>query len=543
MEVFSTILILVFLVSMSGILTKLVPFQAPLPLIQILMGCILAGFHIYEEDFEPELFLLLFIPPLLFDDGRKTAINDFVHNAREIVSLALVLVLITIIALGFILYKLLPDIPLPVAMALAAVLSPTDAVALSGIVSKGRIAKDKMEIIEGEAMMNDASGLVGLKFAIAIGLGTMVFNVWSISVAFIFSAVGGLIVGALVTWVYIVILTKINKITNSDAAIQIVLLFILPFAVYLIAEHMLHTSGILAAVSAGMTVRYSGVMKKAPLTTRFQSESAWTMLTFVFNGVVFTLLGLQLPKILVQTLDANRNDHNISMFSLILIVVGAYIALMVTRYLWLYIMKIIPKPFFMKKPLAFRLYTQRDLLISTFAGVRGAITLAGVLSIPYSIYPSGHYELVFIAMGVILLSLITSVLILPILLRGSVIIENKAIIDEMNRVKGSMAEGAITSVEKMQSALLGEHNNQLDTEIINEVGARVIASLRRRTGFKNLEEKSLKTENLEKRMRLVAIGSERASLYKLKASKEISEDAFDRLLDDLDIYEQFLMDG
>lgn len=542
MEVFSTILILIFLVSMSGIVVKLFPFQIPLPLIQILLGCILAAFHIYEEAFEPELFLLLFIPPLLFDDGRKTALPDFVHNAREIVSLALVLVLITIIALGFILYKVLPDISLPVAMALAAVLSPTDAVALGGIVGKGRIAKDKMEIIEGEALMNDASGLVGLKFAVAIGLGTMVFNVWTISVAFFISAVGGLIVGAFVTWIYILLLRKINKITNNDAAIQIVLLFILPFAVYLIAEHLLDASGILAAVSAGMTVRYSGVMKKAPLITRFQSESAWSMLTFVFNGVVFTLLGLQLPKILMQTLEANENDHTISMLSLSLIVIGVYIALMATRYLWLYVMKATPELFFFKKALAFKQYTQRDLVISTFAGVRGAITLAGVLSIPYSIFPTGNYELVFIAMGVILLSLIVAAILLPILLRGTVIIENRAVEDEINRVKGSMAEKAITSVEKLQNTLLEEQNNQLDSEIIHEVGARVIGSLRRRTGLKDLEEKALESENLEKRMRLVAIGSERAFLYKIKANKEITEDAFDRLLDDLDMYERVLIE-
>lgn len=541
MEVFSTILILVFLVSMSGIVAKLFPFQIPLPLVQILLGCILAAFHVYEEDFEPELFLLLFIPPLLFDDGRKTALNDFVHNAREIVSLALVLVLITIVALGFILYKVLPDVPLPVAMALAAVLSPTDAVALGGIVGKGRIPKDKMEIIEGEAMMNDASGLVGLKFAVAIGLGTMIFNVWNISVAFIISAAGGLIIGAFVTWVYILLLRKINKITNNDSAIQIVLLFILPFAVYLIAEH-LQASGILAAVSAGMTVRYSGVMRKASLVTRFQSESAWSMLTFVFNGVIFTLLGLQLPKILTQTLAENENDNSISMLSLTFIIIGIYFALMLTRYLWLYLMKILPEPAFIKKPLAFKNYTQRDLLISTFAGVRGAITLAGVLSIPLSIYPTGHYELVFIAMGVILLSLIVSVIILPILLQGTVIIENTAAKAEVLHAKSAMAENAIVSVERLQNALLEEHANHLDTEIINEIGARVISSLRRQTKLKNQEEKAIEAENLEKRMRLVAVGSERASLYKMKANKEISDEVFDRLLDDLDIYERFLMD-
>lgn len=542
MELFSTILILILLVSISGIFVKLFPFQIPLPLMQILLGCILAAFHVYEEEFDPQLFLVLFIPPLLFDDGRKTAIKDFVHNVREIVGLALVLVIITVVALGYILHWILPNVSLPAAMALAAVLSPTDAVALSGIVGKGRIEKSKMEIIEGEALMNDASGLVSLKFAVAIAIGTMEFDILNISVAFFVSALGGLAVGAIFTWIYIVVLRKINKLTNNDSAIQIVLLFLLPFAVYLIAEHFLHASGILAAVSAGMTVKQSGILRNAPLTTRLQSESTWSMLTFVFNGVIFTLLGLQLPTIITDTYITNQTDHSIELWQLVLVVFFVFAVLMATRFLWLWVMKHLPTlPFGVKRPLAFKSYTTRDLLISTFAGVRGAITLAGVLSIPISAaHIPGRYELVFIATGVILVSLITAVLILPILLKGKVILDNNTINNESLYAKGYMAEEAIASLEKMQNSLLSDTSDGIDTDIVNEVGSRVIGSLRRRTGLKDLEQKSLEAEKLERRLRLVAIGSERAALYQLKIRNEVSEEVFERLSTDLDIYEALL---
>ncbi|OCG26674.1 Na+/H+ antiporter [Gilliamella sp. wkB108] len=539
MELFSIILLLVLIVSLSGVFIKMLPIQIPLPLMQILLGCILAAFGIYVK-FDPELFLVLFIPPLLFADGRKTSVKDFVYNVREIVGLALVLVVITVVALGYLLYWMLPkEIELAPALALAAVLSPTDAVALSGIVGKGRIDKQKMEIIEGEALMNDASGLVSLKFAILIAIGSLQFDLLQISLSFVIVAIGGLAIGVLFTWLYARILRKINQLTHNDAAIQIVLLFLLPFAAYLIAEEC-HCSGILAAVSAGMTVNHSGMMRNAPLTARLQSDSTWSMLTFVFNGFVFILLGIQLPSILTSTFAENQTDSSIEVWQLGLIVVFVFIVLMGTRFAWLWTMKQMPAlPFGTKRPLAFKAYTTRDLFVSTFAGVRGAITLAGVLSIPMTI--TGRYQLVFIATGIILISLITAVIVLPILLRGSVILDNSEQDNEIFTVKGHMAEEAIVSLEKMQTNLLQETTEAgLDQEIIHEVGSRVIGSLRRRTGLKDLEQKALEAENLERRMRLVAIGAERTALMQMKIRNEVSEETFEHLNTDLDIYEKMI---
>ena len=538
MELFSTILLIVLIVSLSGVIIKMLPIQIPLPLMQILLGSILAALGIYLE-FNSDLFLVLFIPPLLFADGRKTSVKDFVHNVREIVGLALVLVVISIVALGYFLHWMLPDISMAAVFALAAVLSPTDAVALSGIVGKGRIEKEKMEIIEGEALMNDASGLVSLKFALAIAAGAFEFNLLQISISFFVVAIGGLAVGVIFTWLYARILRKINQLTNNDPAIQIVLLFLLPFAAYIIAEEC-HCSGILAAVSAGMTVNHSGMMRNAPLTTRLQSDSAWSMLTFVFNGFVFVLLGIQLPSILTNTFAENQTDTSIELWQLCLIVLFVFVVLMGTRFAWLWAMKKMPAmPFGTKRSLAFSSYTTRDLWISTFAGVRGAITLAGVLSIPITI--AGRYQLVFIAAGIILISLISAIIILPILLRGSVILDNSEQENEILTVKGQMAEEAIVSLEKMQASLLQETSDAgLDQEIIHEVGSRVIGSLRRRTGLKDLEQKALEAENLERRMRLVAIGAERTALLQMKVRDEVSEEVYEHLNTDLDIYEKMI---
>ena len=149
-------------------------------------------------------------------------------------------------------------IPLIPAFALAAVLSPTDAVALSGIVGEGRIPKKIMGILQGEALMNDASGLVSLKFAVAVAMGTMIFTVGGATVEFMKVAIGGILAGFVVSWLYGRSLRFLSRWGGDEPATQIVLLFLLPFASYLIAEHI-GVSGILAAVAAGMTITRSGV--------------------------------------------------------------------------------------------------------------------------------------------------------------------------------------------------------------------------------------------------------------------------------------------
>jgi monovalent cation/hydrogen antiporter len=218
-------------------------------------------------------------------------------------------------------------------------------------------------------------------------------------------------------------------------------------------------------------------------------------------------------------------------------VVFVYMALMGTRFLWLWLMRRLSNAR-LKRPFIFANYSTRDLAVSTFAGVRGAITLAGVLSIPVMI--EGRYELIFIATGVILFSLICASFILPVLLSGKVILDNNENDREAMYAKGLMAEEAIASLEKMQENLQANTAQKLDSEIVKEVSSRVIGSLRRRTGLKNQEEKSLEAENLERRLRLVAIGAERSALYQMKAKKEISDETFERLNYDLVLYEAML---
>jgi len=546
MEIFFTILIMTLVVSLSSVAARILPFQIPLPLVQIAAGALLAfpvfGLHV---DFDPELFLVLFIPPLLFADGWKTPINEFLHHGREIMGLALVLVLITVVGIGYLIYWLVPGIPLIPAFALAAVLSPTDAVALSGIVGEGRIPKKIMSIVQGEALMNDASGLVSLKFAVAVAMGTMVFTWGGASVEFLKVAVGGLVAGVAICWLYGRSLRLLSRWSGDDPATQTVLLLLLPFASYLIAEH-LGVSGILAAVAAGMTITRSGIIRQAPLAMRLRANSVWQMLEFVFNGMVFLMLGLQLPDILSTSIAQANADPNVELWMLFTDVLLVYAALMVVRFGWLWIMKRTSMRLLKKKPLEFTNYSLRELLIASFAGVRGAITLAGVLSIPLFLsngdpFPA-RYELVFIATGVILVSLLVGVVLLPILLRDVESIDKVGHRREIQFARAAMAGVAIESLHKMEQRLENDTQENIDPELLKEVSLRVIGNLRRRAEGKNDIEQAQFAENLERRFRLNALRAERAEVYHLRATQEISNETMQKLLHDLDLLEALLIE-
>ncbi|ARU95441.1 Na+/H+ antiporter [Tatumella citrea] len=546
MEIFFTILIMTLVVSLSGVAGRLLPFHIPLPLVQIISGAILAwpsiGLHV---DFDPELFLVLFIPPLLFADGWKTPTSEFLHHGREIIGLALVLVLITVVGIGYLIYWAVPGIPLIPAFALAAVLSPTDAVALSGIVGEGRIPKKIMSIVQGEALMNDASGLVSLKFAVAVAMGTMVFSWSGATLEFLKVAIGGLAAGVIICWLYGKSLRLLSRWSGDDPATQTVLLLLLPFASYIIAEHF-GFSGILAAVAAGMTITRSGIIRQAPLAMRLRANSVWQMLEFVFNGMVFLMLGLQLPSILETSIQQANADANVNIWTLFADVGLVYVALLVVRFGWLFIMQRLSVRLLKKNPMEFSNYSFRELLIATFAGVRGAVTLAGVLSVPLYLangdaFPA-RYELVFLATGVIMFSLIVGVIILPILLRGIPGMDKSENARELRTARAVMAKVAIDSLYKMEERLGKDSEENIDPDVLKEVSSRVTGNLRRRIDGKEDVERAMFAENLERRFRLAALRAERAEVYHMRATQQISNESMQKLLRDLDLLEALLIE-
>ena len=291
----------------------------------------------------------------------------------------------------------------------------------------------------------------------------------------------------------------------------------------------------------------SGVMRRAPLAMRLRANSTWAMLEFVFNGMVFLLLGLQLPGIMESSLIAAEADPNVEVWMLFTDIVLIYLALMLVRFGWLWTMKKFSVRFLTKKPMEFGSWTTRELLIASFAGVRGAITLAGVLSIPL-LLPTGdvfpaRYELVFLAAGVILFSLFVGVIMLPILLQHIDAGDSSQQHKEERIARAATAEVAIVAIEKMEERLAADAEENIDNQLLKEVSSRVIGNLRRRADGRNDVESSLQEENLERRFRLAALRSERAELYHLRATRQISNETLQKLLHDLDLLEALLIEN
>ena len=545
METFFTILIVILVVSLSGAIAQIMPFQIPLPLIQIITGALLAwpifGLHV---DFNPSLFFVLFIPPLLFVDCWKTSVSEFLYHYREILSLSLVLVFITIGGIGYLIYWIVPNITLIPAFALAAIISPTDAVALSGILGEGRVPKKIMFILQGEALMNDASGLVAFNVALSVAMGGMAFSWGYASMEFLKVSIGGLLVGIILCWIYGKILHILSRWTSNDPFINTMLLLLLPFASYIIAEKF-NMSGILSVVATGMTVTRSNIISQAPLTVRLRANNIWQMLEFLFSNTLFLMLGLQLPNIIKSSINESNLHHDINIWTLCIDVIIIYFAIMLVRFIWLWIMQ--QSKFFLKKrPLEFSNYSFKELLIASFSGVRGTMTLAGILSVPLfmkngQIFPARH-ELVFIATGIILLSLAVSITLLPKFLLGTNNVDILKYREEIEKARIIMANVAIESLYKMKYRLENEQDKNIDPELLEEISSRVIGTLRRRAEVKNNIENDLLVENLERRLRLTALRAERAEIYHLRATKQIADETMNKLLNDLDLLEILLID-
>ena len=416
MHTVEIVLLVVLLGALTGIVARYVR-AVPLPLIQIGLGALLSwpqrGLHIA---FDPALFLALFIPPLLFADGWRIPKREFFALQAPILRLALGLVLFTVLGLGTLIHWIIPEIPLSVAFALAAVVSPTDAVAVSAITRNLGMPARTMHVLQGESLLNDASGLVALKFAVAATL-TGVFS-WTAAVReFLWVALGGLGVGALLGWGFAVARDTVTRRVGDVAATQMVLLLVLlPFAAYLVSEHI-GVSGILAAVAAGFTTSFADLRRSAFIIERIQSEGAWTMMESAFNGAVFLLLGLQLPSIVGSTLHAAGGLWWLPVGQAVAISVGLlglrwiWLSLGVRRSLW----RAHERGRMAERP------SPALTLATTLAGIRGAVTLAGALSVPLLMSDGTPFpvrdQLVFLATGTILCTLVIGSIGLPLVLR------------------------------------------------------------------------------------------------------------------------------
>ncbi len=541
MQTAYTVLILLMLVGVSRLLGRLIPL--PLPFVQIAAGALLAwptlGLHVALD---PELFLFLFLPPLLFSDGWRIPKREFWRLKGPILTLAVGLVLFTVVGAGYFIHWLLPTIPLPVAFALAAVLSPTDAVAVSAI-AQNRLPAPLMHMLQGEALMNDATGLVTFKFALAAAI-TGVFSLANASVTFLLVACGGLAIGVALSWVVGRMRSWMIARGWDDPATHVVFMLLLPFAAYVLAER-LGASGILSAVAAGMMQSWLDLLPRQT-STRLLNRSVWGLLEFAFNGLIFLLLGLQLPDIIKAVVRLETHLWPTLMYR-ILDVVVIFLVLIALRFIWvqsIWRLSGLLRRWRGKQELTM-VPTARSCWILTVGGVRGAVTLAGVMSIPLLLNEGLDFPerelLIFIAAGVILLSLIVACIALPLLLRGIAQSSDDAMRTEVREAWRRTAEAAIHALETEEVIDPDHPPDAAQAALAAELKARIMSEYRHQLDVFNdsAEAQALasKMDELEGRLRLKALRAQRLELYSLRRHHEIGDDVLGEILRDLDLSE------
>jgi Na+/H+ antiporter len=536
------VLFMLAAVIVSSVLVRIIPRAIPTPLVQIAIGAIIASTTGYKVQLDPEIFFLLFLPPLLFLDGWRIPKEGLLRDKGTITELAFGLVFCTVVGMGLFIHWLIPAMPLPVAFALAAIVSPTDPVAVSAITARVPMPKRVMHIMEGESLLNDASGLVCFRFAVAAAM-TGVFSITSAAVTFVQLAVGGALVGAALAWCAMGVMNFIARRFGEESGSKVLVSLLIPFGAYELAEH-LHCSGILAAVAAGIAMSYAEMSGRALATTRVQRTAVWDTVQFSLNGIMFVLLGEQLPAIFAGAVDVVRESHHVNPWWLAVYVLAINLGLAALRFSWVWI------SFRITAWLATRRGhpptskpTVRLLAAMSVGGVRGAITLAGVLTLPLALpdgtaFPARDLA-IFLAAGVVILSLLAASIALPRLLTGLTVPPDPHLDEEIERARTAAAEAAIVAIEESAHEMAAQGPE--DAHLLTDVAARLMEVYRRRIeGYTATDEAARvrASDLIEQKLRLAALRAEREAIFRLARAHGISDASSRVLVRDIDLQEE-----
>jgi len=540
LETITIVLVLLAAVVVSGLVSRTLPLPIPRPLVQIVLGGMIGLVANLRVEFDPEIFFLLFIPPLLFLDGWRIPNEELLKDRTTVLELALGLVFLTVAGIGFFVHWMIPAMPLTVAFALAAVVSPTDPIAVSAIAVRVPIPKRLMHILEGESLLNDASGLVCLRFAIAAAL-TGAFSLSDAALSFVWIALGGIAVGFGITWMTAKTKEWIARRIGEESGSQILISLLLPFASYLLAE-WLHCSGILAAVASGLTLSSVEASGQAMATIRMRRNTVWDTIQFVANGIIFVLLGEQLPSILGPAAETVRLTGHHEPWWLLVYVLAINIGLVALRFVWVWVSLSLTIFRARLQGSQMRRPNWRLVAATSLAGVRGAITLAGVLTLPImlndgSLFPARDLA-IFLAMGVIIVSLVAASIGLPLLLRGLEMPAEPSYQAEEDQARVAAAEAAIAEIERVQHTLAA---GRRDADVYIAAAARIMDFYRARIDARSREGEAAtlarESEDAERRMRLAAVKAERTVIFRMLRSQQIGSETADKLVRELDLLE------
>ena len=488
----------------------------PYPLLMVVGGTAIGLIPgLPRVELEPDLVFLLFLPPLLYVAASSTSIRDIRKNTRPIALLAVGLVLATIAAVAAVVHLAVPSISWPIAFALGAIVAPPDAIAATAVLQRVGAPKRIVTILEGESLLNDATALVAYRIALIAAV-TGSFSLVEAGGRFVAVAIGGVVVGLAVG----VAVTELRR-RLSDTPVSITLSLLAPYVAYLPSEQ-LGVSGVLAAVTAGL---YVGQHASRTLSseTRIAGAAVWQMVVFILNGLVFTLVGLQLPSIIAGLGNIPTGT---------LLGLGGLVSLtvIVTRMAWVFPGTYLPR-------LLSPALRRRDpnppwqwVVVLGWAGMRGAVSLAAALALPHDL--AERPLLIFVTYCVIATTLVGQGLTLPYVIRGLGVTVSDDTEHEEAHARAETADAALARLADLR-ATSSDHAELLDSLQARYSHQATHAQEHHDGPLGEPEEELI----AHRRIRRELIQAEREAVQDLHARGAISDEVRRRIERDLDLEE------
>ena len=496
-------------------------FNFPYPIALVIGGGVLGFIPMVPQLlFDPALILVLVLPPILYQAAALTSWRDFALAIRTISLLAIGLVVVTTLAVGAVLKLLIPEIPWAAAFVFGAIVSPPDAVAASAILSRLKIPRHVVTVLEGESLVNDASGLVLYKFAVAAVL-TGTFSLFDASVQFIGVAIGGIALGIVIGLVFIFIHRHLG-----DVFIEVLASLLVPYVAYVGAES-LHVSGVLAVVAAGLVYgRRAPVAVSAAM--RILSRSMWNVIVFLLNTLVFVLMGIHLSGSVARL-------EGFSITKLIFDAAVLSAVVISVRFAWVYAALYVPRKlmtFFRKSD---AVQPGAEFFIMSWCGMRGIVSLVAALALPITLADGTPFPyrdiIIFYTFVIIAVTLVMQGLSLPALVRRMRVGLDRSLQEEQENARNAMSKGAMDAINAMA----------WQEDISPDLAGRISAEFAEKNAFGDADASvSEDHATLARRLRHAAINAERQELIRLWRENQISDDVLHEFEEELDYKESHL---
>jgi monovalent cation/hydrogen antiporter len=519
--------------------------NVPYPILLVLGGLVL-GFvpGLPPVRLAPEVVFLVFLPPLIMAAGWFTSVQDLKTNRRPIVLLSVGLVLFSTVAVAAVAQAVIPGLGWGPALVLGAIVSPTDAVAATAIMERLGAPRRLVALLEGESLLNDATGLVAYRYAVlAVVAGT--FSFWEVGGRFGLSLVAGVAIGLAVGWTLIQVWRRIE-----DPLVGITLSFLAPYAAYLLADRILGVSGVLAvAVTSIYASRRSSEV--LPAAARIQAMGVWDLLVFVLNGLAFILVGLQLRQVLASV------GHE-SVWNLVFMGAAVSLAVVAARFIWVFPSAYLPR--FLSRRIRERdpYPGWRNVVVVGWSGMRGVVSLAAALAVPLTVSGGGSFPqrdlIIFLTFCIILVTLVGQGLSLPPLLRLLGVASDGTEVHEEARARFRAIDAAMKRLDELAEqdwttetglsyvrAYYEKRRHKLRTRFgkldhehsaaADGQGGHVHAE-----GADHLEDHRSRQENLH-RLRQELLDTERATVIQLRNLGVINDGVLRQVERDLDLEE------